>query len=296
MKIVFYTSGTTGIGRLVFGISIYNALIRKKIKPDFTIISSCPSSRTKILNSIAISHIELPVGKIGDLLGNKFESSHICKTLKGLKPDILIVDRMWMTLYRIIEELNCKKIFICSQVNKNLFFLKLPDKTFDFQTVQYDRTIAIEPFKSSIKMEQVNPLIIRNKDEILPKETALNKLGLTGNKKICFIGMNFKSGYFEQLKQKYSYIEDEGEYDVIYSTNIYGKGIFPIADYYNAIDLLICPATYNHFWESRYFNKKAIFEKVPVNFCDLDLRIKEFSNYQFEENGADQLADIILNL
>ena len=145
-------------------------------------------------------------------------------------------------------------------------------------------------------MEQVNPLIIRNRNEILPRNTALNKLGLNGNKEVCFIGVNYKHGYLEKLKEKYSYIKDEGDYDVIYSTNMYGKGIFPIADYYNAIDLLICPATYNHFWESRFFNKKTIFETVPVNFCDLDLRIKECSNYEFKENGADQLADILLNL
>ena len=79
-------------------------------------------------------------------LKNDYESSQICKTLKELNPDILIVDRMWMTLYRIIEELKYKKIFLCSQVNKNLFSLKLPDKKFVFQPEQYSRIIAIEPF------------------------------------------------------------------------------------------------------------------------------------------------------
>jgi hypothetical protein len=104
--------------------------------------------------------------------------------------------------------------------------------------------------------------------------------------------MNFQPGYFENLKKHYDYLKRQG-YDVVYSTNIYGGGIFPIADYYNAIDLIISSPTYNTFWEARYFKKEAVFEKVPVRYCDLDRRIRKCSDFDFDDNGADQLARII---
>ena len=60
------------------------------------------------------------------------------------------------------------------------------------------------------------------------------------------------------------------EFPSFYSTNIYGDGIFPIADYYNAIDLLICPPTYNHFWEARFFNKD-----VTIIWCIISSSISK---------------------
>ena len=62
------------------------------------------------------------------------------------------------------------------------------------------------------------------------------------------------------------------------------------------LKVIISSATYNHYWEAKFFNKDAIFEVIPVSFCDHDRRLKECKNYEFKENGADQLVDILLNL
>lgn len=295
MKIVYYTSGTSGVGRLVHGASIFNSFKRKGISPEFEILSSCPPERARILDGIDIPHREISKEDDVELLSENFHQSILFQSLTELNPDILIIDRMWFTMYRIIDELRCKKIFICLQVIDNFFRILLKDNPIYFNPVQYDRLIAIEPFQSIIKMEQINPLIIRNKDEIKDKNEALSLLGLNGEKKTAFVGVNFKQGYLEKFKKNYSYLEDEN-YDVIYSTNINGEGIFPVADYYNAIDLMVCSATYNFFWEARYFNKEAIFETVPVNFCDQEKRLRECSDYEFQENGADKMVDILMNL
>ncbi len=295
MRIVYYTSGTTGIGRLVHGIAIYNALVRRGLNPFFTILSSSPPDRAGILDRFNIQHIEIPKEDDTDLLTDNYRDSALYRALTALKPEILIVDRMWFTLYNIVDALSCKKIFISSQVIDRFFSLQLPDKTLRFKPEQYHQVIAIEPFTSAITMEQINPLIIRNKDEILEREVALQKLGFTGDRKVCFIGMNFREGYFQKLKEKYAYLEREG-YDVIYSSNLEAEGIFPIADYYNAIELIISSATYNIFWESRFFNKEAVFEIVPVKFCDLNRRLRECMDYEFENNGADELVEILMNV
>ena len=108
------------------------------------------------------------------------------------------------------------------------------------------------------------------------------------------IYINGNPGDFEKVVNSYSYLEEEG-YNIISSTN-YEGGLFPAADYFNAFDLVICGAGYNSFWETKFFNKDTIIVPTYAQFESGERRINECSNYEFEENGADQLVDIIMNM
>lgn len=294
MRIVYYTSGIPGTGRIVQGMSIYNALRRKNIECEFVIVSSTEHAR--LADLLDIPHIEIPFEDEFVLTKDNYQNSVLYKTLLELKPDILLVDRMWFTIYHFIDELPCKKIFFSIQVNDRFYRIEMPGGTLCFKNEQYDRVLAIEPFKSVIEMEMINPIIIRNRDEIYERETALKKLNLNGDKPVCIIALNYKEGYFEKLKNKYLYLEKEG-YDVIYTSNLAGGGIFPIVDYYNAIDLVICAGGYTQFWEVIYFNKEAVFEtSLPMHFTDLKWRVENCQEHYFDENGADQLVDIIMKM
>jgi hypothetical protein len=155
--------------------------------------------------------------------------------------------------------------------------------------------LAIEPFQSSISMENINPLIIRNKDEIYDKTTALKKLNIIGQNSVCLISVNANREQIQNLNDKYSYIKDQG-YDLVNTSNMAGGGIFPVVDYFNAFDMIICGAGYNQFWEAIYFNKEAVFEPIQGVFGDQHLRVQNCQEYYFKENGADQLVDIIMNM
>ena len=63
-----------------------------------------------------------------------------------------------------------------------------------------------------------------------------------------------------------------------------------------SFDLVVCGAGYNAFWEIIYFNKEAAFEPVPRRFEDQYRRVRECQEHYFDENGADQLVDLILGL
>ncbi len=143
-------------------------------------------------------------------------------------------------------------------------------------------------------MEQINPVVIRNRNEILSKKDALAKLGIKKRGKICLFAFNGRPGEFERIKKDYSYLEDVG-YQMVYSTNFKG-GLFPVVDYFNGFDLIICGAGYNAFWEVMYFRKEAIFVPVWRRFESQRQRIQECGDYFFEENGSDQLVDIMMNL
>jgi len=292
MRVVFYTSGTTGSGRLVRGISIGNAIQRKSLDWDYTIISFSPFAH--LADIFAHRHVEIPPEDEHQLSGENYSKSFLYKTILSLNPDVLIVDLLWFSLHHFIKGLACKKIFLCHWVEQRFFSVPLQNETLHLNTIDYDRLFAIEPFGPRVPFDEINPLIIRNRNEILPREKALYELNLSNNKKNCLYAFNGNPEDFEKHKKKYSYLLKEN-YHMVYTTNYQG-GLFPVVDYYNAFDLLICGAGYNQFWEARYFNKKAIFENVPLRFSSTERRIKKFSKYKFEENGADQLIDIILKL
>jgi hypothetical protein len=291
LKIVYYTSGITGSGRVVTGISIGNAFRRKGIPCKYIIVSGSDFS----FLSSDFTHVKIPLEEENSLSEQNYKSSILLRTLTELKPDILLVDLLWFSLYHLIRELPCKKIFLCRQVDDSYFSINLKGESLNFRSADYDLLIATEPFTSSIPMQFINPITIRNRDEILPREEALKRLGVSEDRPVCLFAYNGEPGEFEKIKKKYSYLDDS-ENQMLYSTNYSDKSFFPIVDYFNAIDFLVSGAGYNAFWEIIYFNKEAIFEPVKRNFENQFWRIQNCQEYYFEENGADQLVDIIMNL
>jgi hypothetical protein len=291
LRIVFYTSGITGTGRIVKGIAIGNALKRKNIDCDYTILNS--SAFAYLCDLFSIKHIEIPVEDEYTLTKDNFSNTYLYKTLNQLKPDILIIDLLWFPLYHFIERLDCKKIFLCQFVYERFFSIQLEEETLKINPDHYDQILAIEPFECSVPMKQINPLLLRNKDEILSRDEAIHKLGLEKDRDICLYAFNNHPGDFDKFKKKYSHLEEF--YQMVYTTN-YKGGIFPIVDYFNAFDYIVCGASYNIFWEVIYFQKESSFENITSNFTSTEYRIENCQDYVFEENGADQLVDIILNL
>ena len=291
MRICYYTSGTTGSGRLVRGISIGTALTRSGIIANFTILSSSPFSR--LADDLNINHIEIPTESEEQLSKKNYKDSILYKALTALKPDILLIDLLWFPLYNFMDEIPGKKIFLWQRMAEQYFSMDLPSGKITYNPKQFDLVLAMEPFLGEGPDQQINPLILRNRDEILSRKKALRELSL-GRKNNCLLAYNGHPGDFERVEKEYSYLEKEG-YNIVATTN-YKGGIFPVIDYFNAFDLIVCGASYNSFWEVIFFKKKGIFIPTKTRFVDGERLIRQFSNYSFKENGADQLVKIMMNL
>lgn len=295
MKIVYYTSAKTGSGHVVLGISIYNGLKRTGIDCTYTILTSGPftdlAKRAGVVLEPIVSEDENQLDKI------RYKTSALYRKLKELDPDILLVDLSWFTLHYFIDELPCKKVFLCRQVSDGAFRIPVKNGPLVFNPDSYTRIFAIEPFSSRIEMERINPIVIRNKNEILSRESARTRLGVDTSRTdqpLCLFNFNGKPGEYAHAKKMYSYLEEEG-YKMVYTTN-FKHGLFPTVDYFNAVDLLICGAGYNAFWEAVYFQKETIFVPFHRRFENQRLRVQMCEEYPVTENGADQLAEKLLHL
>jgi len=285
MKTLFYTSGKAGSGRLVRGISIGNAVRRLSIDCEYVIMSS--SDFGNLAEGCGFRHVMISSESEENLSVPNFRESELYRTIMEEAPDVLLVDLLWFSMFNFIDELECRKIFICHQVVPQFF--SIPPLQMFFNPGQYDHLVAIESFESEYIFEDVNPIVLKNRDEILSREEALEKLSLDGDKKNALLAINARPGDFERIKEKYSYLDDEG-YHITYSTN-YKGGLFPVIDYFNAFDLVICLAGYNQFYECRYFMKEAIFDTIDLHFSSMEKRINECSDLNFEINGADQFVE-----
>jgi hypothetical protein len=291
MKILYYSGGMTGSGHVVTGVAMGNALKRKKIECEYSIL--CGREFADLASDFC--HIIIPSEDSKALSRERFHSSELYCAIRDFDPDVMLVDLYWFPIHFFLDELKCKKLLICRQIEDRFFKIRLPNQTLVLNPSQYDLIIKTEPFESGISMRSINPLVIRNRDEILSRERALELLGVDGEGPICLIAYNGVEGEFETIKSKYSHMKDTG-YRMIYSTNYSGRGFFPIVDYYNAVDFIIAGAGYNQFWEIIYFDKEAVFIPQSRKFESQEKRIRECQEYYFEENGADQLVDIIMNM
>ncbi len=290
MRVVFYTSSTSGIGRLVTGMSVGNALKRKGVSCDYTIVHS--SNMGHLAEDF--STVRVPVETEEELSPARWRKSVLFKTLSKLKPDVLLVHHTWFMVQNFLDELPGKKLYLSDQAFDRHFRVPLPSGELVFDPGRYDRVIAIEPFESAVAMELINPLVLRNRDEILPRDKALKRLGLDGSRPVALYSLSGRPGYFDEFREKYSYLEKD--HDVVYTGTWSGSTIFPAVDYFNAIDLVVCGAGYNQVWEASFFGKKALYELLEVIFSDQRLRLKASEGFSFNVNGADQLADIIINM
>jgi hypothetical protein len=241
-------------------------------------------------------HIRIPIEDENTLSQENYHTSILYNTLVELNPDILLFDLVWYSTYCFIHELPCKKIFLVHQVHDRFFSINLPETELVFKPEHYDLVLGIEPFKSCLEMDYINPIIFRNKDEVMTKEEALKKLNINPGQEVCYFSINNKAPNFQRIRKKYSYLDDA--YCMVYSYN-YEHGLFPEIDYYNAFDFIVCGGGYNQFWSVIYFDKEAAVEPIPLIFEDHNIRIKNGQDYTFSnngENGADQLVDIMMSL
>ena len=153
MRVVYYTSGITGAGRLVLGISIGNALRRKGVKCKYTIVHTSPVAHL----ADDFHNIKVPLETESELSKTNCHKSVLYKTLKKLKPDVLLVNHTWFAPYHFMNELPCKKIYLSDHAYDRHFRVPLPGGDLVFDPGQYDRVLAIEPFTPPFPMERINP-------------------------------------------------------------------------------------------------------------------------------------------
>ena len=145
MKVVYYTSGTTGSGRIVRGISVANGFRRKAAHVDFTIVSSSPFAY--LADLFDIPHNEITAETEDKLTRDSYAKSELFRLLNRLEPDVLLIDLLWFPVYHFVENLTCRTVFLWEQLDDRFFTIPLPGGAISYKPEKFDLVLSIEPFK-----------------------------------------------------------------------------------------------------------------------------------------------------
>jgi hypothetical protein len=289
---LYYTAGLAGSGRNVRGISIYNAFARKGFQAEYCLLSSSPLAH--LADRMAVPHAEIPLEDEHQLSEQTWSASKLYQFLSSYRPDILLVDLLWFPLHHFLRELPGRKVFLCRQATEQFFRVSTSGGDISFRPEDYDLLLATEPWDPPFQTKRINPIVIRNREEILSRSETLKRLALPDGCPCCLFAFTGAAEDVAGVKQMFAYLGEEG-YRMVYGSD-YPAGLFPVVDYYHAFDYLICGAGYNSFWEAVYFQKEAYFIPRPRHFEDQYRRVAECQEYEFSENGADQLVELLAGL
>ncbi|TVR29284.1 MAG: hypothetical protein EA404_15260 [Spirochaetaceae bacterium] len=290
MRIAYYSAAFTGCGNTVRGIAIRNALQRAAVNCEFVMVGTL--GMAGLAESQGIAVVQLEPESFDRLAAERFRSSATYQTLSRISADILIVDLAWFTTQRMVAELPGNSVLLLRQASADFFGYYHNGTTTEFDPSAYDLVLSIEPCSLPFETVGIDPIIMRQPHELLTRARAAAALGLDPDQPAALIATNGKPGEFEKLRQTYSCLD--GDYQLFCSSNHHG-GVFPIVDYFNAFDLVVCSGGYNAFWEAVYFSKDAVFVPHARRFENQAWRIENCQDYVFRANGADELVKMLLN-
>jgi hypothetical protein len=287
-RIVFVTFGK-GSGDLLVGAALFNGLCRRGTDFRFTAITN---SEFDYLVTPLFEHIF--VRPEPEQLFLRDRQTELYMALKKTKPDCIIIYGIWVPVLPYIEDFRCPVLFVTRLLSDKWFSLiDREGRQIPFNHDSYDDVISIEPgFLPDPAFRAVEPVIIRNRDEILARDKARERLGVPPGKQCCVIAQNGYPGEIEKLIE--SHQGTVSDYHLVITSNRDDNSLFPLADYMAGIDLLISGAGYSLFYESRYFNVPSFFTSFSRNAEDTSWRITMNSDYNCSKNGADTLADTIM--
>jgi hypothetical protein len=289
MKVVYFSFGE-GSGHVVLAASIYNSFRRKNIDVDYVALTN-----SRFGHLVSNDFLHIPVRAQPELLFKYDRETELYILLKDLQPDILIVDSVWLAVFPILKDFRCSKIALFFWKPDSWFNLERPGyETVRFNIEDYDYSVSCEPGFNRKGFVNIEPVVVKNRDEIISRDDALNGLGFDGERKTCVIAHNGYRGEIDSIAGEAVIFEDDHQIKVL--TNEDGAGLFPLAMYANGIDYLIGGAGYNLFYEARYLGMKAKFIPKERRADDQFWRVKTNRDYSFAENGADVLVDMMMNL
>jgi hypothetical protein len=290
VRIVFATFGR-GSGDLVIAASLYSALKRMGTELSFSAVGDCE------YYYLFDDYFDFVFVKPQpEFLFRRDHETDLVTAIAALQPDVLVVWMIWLPLYAVIDQFPCKKIFLARGAPN--WWWRAPlgkGRTIDFDPDHYDIVFDVEPNTELPFGEKTEPMVVRNPNEVLPREVARRELGAVDDRPLCVVAHNGYAGELEQILTQEKL--DAAGYHVITLTNTQqGRNIFPLAEYARGIDFLIGGAGYNLFYEARYFGIPSRHIPFKRNGDDQLWRLETNRNYSFQENGADTVARRIIEL
>jgi len=297
-RVVYFNFGR-GSGGLVVGIGLANAFRRAGIDVHFTAVTN---NEFATIAEGFTDHLYVPAEPHLFMVADR--RTRLYKALRRLRPELLIVYGSWMPILPLLDEIPCPRALIMRQSDQVYLHTTIPGVDagpgfrMDINPADYDLSVTCEPGFELVGFQSIHPIIIRQRDEIFSRDEARRRLQIPPGKKLVVIARNGLKGELEELLARHSGGRESAdiranEWHELITTNKDGGGLFPLADYAAAIDLLISGGGYSTFYETRYFGIPAELEAFDRHAEDIAWRLRTNADYTFDVNGADEFVGLV---
>lgn len=288
-RVAFYTSGFIGGGHLALAEAIQRGLTRSgsslKLKVFYAELGLTPPAGLSFeLTTLSTLPEELRQAESA-------QASETARALRDFAPDVLLVDLAFRDLRHLLPLPNCEAWLLLRWIPRKLLYGPF-NKTFD--PSQYERVIGTEPGLPFEVPFQLEPLVVCNRDECMPEGSLLERLGVPAGKALSLIAHTGKESEVAGLEQ----LEREAfpQHFVARATLHDEAALFPLAPWLPDADRIVGGAGYGLYWETRWLGLAARSELRPFSrgIDDQTPRMRHGQSYHMRENGADQLAALLV--
>lgn len=211
------------------------------------------------------------------------------RALQSFDPDLVVVDLFWAPLQHVLPRLRGEAwllLRICPR--RWLTPPSRPDAR--FAPERYRRVVGIEPFgpaRPDGVREHVDPIVGVNPDEVRPRGSLRQRLGLGSERLVVVLQAGF-DGEGQLLRARAAALGG-----VVHLLDLHDASApFPAAEWLADADVIVAGAGYNTFWEGRWLGHGARTVHLPMGRANDDqgLRMELGDAYTMKANGADTLA------
>lgn len=282
-RIAFFTAGSIGAGHLAHALAIERGLRRAGYGGDYHIFSPGVPGFIEAPDHLTV--VPMDMATLKEPARAKF--SQLATELRGYDPDLLIIDMFWVPILHIMDDLRARRWLLIRKCPPA--WLVGPSFA-RFDPGRYDRVLAIEPMEHRLLGERIEPIVLCNRDEMKPAGALRRRLGVGDEEHLSVVmqaGLEGEVDAFAPAEKGHIFRSDP---------HAQQEMIFPMAPWLADVDALFCGAGYNSFWEAKWLGyfERTHFRAFERPIDDQAWRLRECAGYEMAENGADQLAQMVL--
>jgi len=290
VRVVYVTAGTVGVGDLMHGVALRRAAQRSGLPVSVSLVSP-PLPFPAVRRLADHTAVEMDPAALVDPA--RAASTPLARALSSLKPDVVVVGHFWANVQRIIAQLGFEAWLLLRKAPP--VWIKGPPQA-PFAPSVFARRLEIEPVGFAGDFEQLAPLVVVNRDELVPAAAAraalLNGVDDDGRPlRLVFQAGN--PGEAQALASSSSPSSSSYSHTRVIDLRD-NDAPWPVADLLLGADEIVSGAGYNAYWESRWLGTAAKTTLVPFarRIDDQAWRLS-LASLPMRENGADQLIRML---
>jgi hypothetical protein len=285
MRIAHVTASMGGGGHLARGCAIANGLERAGFRGQYRMFGPAIPYAGVTVND----YMTATVTETEMLDTTKATESRLAQQLLAFDPDLLLIDQFWLPVQNLLTALPRTEVWLLAHLAPATWFVGPRHLRFD--RMRYHRLIAVEPPNLHHLPEQIEPIVIANRDECLPRRALREFLGVADDVHLTLVAQTGMRGEAEAIARQIGATDGVMRIVSLHQP----PSLFPLAPYLAGADLIVGGAGYNLFWETRWLGLSQRCRIMP-QYRDIDPQALRatFADHVMHENGADTLARFIL--